>query len=143
MDTLFDPPPAARASTHACTGPGCYFCAWLDGRAAKTKAVKAVKYDPRWLHEAVEWRRSRIGLEVTADDLIACIGLPDGHPAQIGALFSQWAQAGMIRLTGTHPQGASADHEPPLAETGPIKCVACGHQHKAGPCKCGCHEQIG
>lgn len=109
-DTLFDPPPAARSTTHACTGPGCYFCSWLDGQAAKTKAVKAVKFDPRWLHEAVEWRRNSVGRLVTADDLIDVIGLPDGHPNQIGALFSQWAQSGMIRLTGTRPSHRDSNH---------------------------------
>jgi hypothetical protein len=30
----------------------------------------------------------------------------------------------------------------PLVEV-TLKCVACGHQHKGGPCKCGCHEFIG
>lgn len=32
---------------------------------------------------------------------------------------------------------------PPVLESQPVKCVACNHQHKSGPCKCGCHEQIG
>jgi hypothetical protein len=30
----------------------------------------------------------------------------------------------------------------PLVEK-TLKCVACGHSHKSGPCKCGCHEFIG
>jgi len=30
---------------------------------------------------------------------------------------------------------------PPLVEV-PLKCVACGHAHKGGTCKCGCHEMI-
>jgi len=32
------------------------------------------------------------------------------------------------------------DDAPPAT---PTKCVACGHLHKAGECKCGCHEHIG
>lgn len=109
-DTLFDPPPAARSTTHACSGPGCSFCEWLDGQHAKRKAVNAVKYDPRWLHEATEWRQTRIGLEVTADDLIEAIGLPDGHPNQMGALWAMWAQSGFTRLVGTRPSRRDTNH---------------------------------
>lgn len=29
------------------------------------------------------------------------------------------------------------------APSEPPPCVACGHRHKAGVCKCGCHEHIG
>jgi hypothetical protein len=108
--TLFDPPPAARATTHACTGPSCSFCEWLDGRAAKTKAVKAVNFDPRWLHEATEWRSTMVGREITADALIDVIGLPDGHPNQIGALFSKWAQSGFIRLVGVERSHRDSNH---------------------------------
>lgn len=35
---------------------------------------------------------------------------------------------------------------PPIAETAQADatvCVACGHRHSAGPCKCGCYEFIG
>lgn len=109
-ETLFDPPPSARSTTHSCTGPGCYFCEWLDGRKAKAKATAAVKYDPRWLHEATEWRRSKIGNQVTADDLIKAIGLPDGHPNQIGALFSTWAQSNLIALAGVRRSHRDSNH---------------------------------
>lgn len=102
METLFDVD-TERPKTHACTGPECSFCAWLDGQAAKSKATKAVRLDPRWAHEAVEWRRTLVeGDLFTADDLIWAIGLPDGHPNQIGALFRQWHQAGTIRPTNRH-----------------------------------------
>ena len=108
--TLFDPPPAARATTHACTGPSCSFCEWLDGHAAKTKAVKAVNFDIRWLQEATEWRWTMRGHEITADTLIDAIGLPDGHPNQIGALFSKWAQAGFIRLVKGRASHRNSNH---------------------------------
>lgn len=100
----------ARQTTHACTGPGCSFCEWLDGHKAKAKAVKSVNYDPRWLHEATDWRSTVVGTEITADDLIDAIGLPDGHPNQIGALFNMWAQGGWITLTGVRPSHRASNH---------------------------------
>jgi len=110
MDILFDETPAARQDVHACTGPGCHFCEWLDGRAAKRKATDAVRFDPRWRHEANEWRREHIGARVTADDLIDAIGLPDGSPNQIGALFRQWAHMFMCRQAGTVASGRASNH---------------------------------
>ena len=112
LDTLFDvfDSGKARHTTHSCTGPGCHFCEWLDGHKAKAKATRAVKYDPRWLHEATEWRRSQIGNQITADDLINAIGLPDGHPNQIGALFASWAQANLIRLAGVRRSHRDSNH---------------------------------
>jgi hypothetical protein len=109
-ETMFEIPPPARNTTHACGGPGCQFCQWLDGQGAKAKGVQAVNYDPRWLIEATDWRRTRVGLEVTADDLVEAIGLPDGHPNQIGALFARWAQSGFIRLSGVRRSHRDSNH---------------------------------
>jgi len=110
MDTLFDIPAQARSTTHGCTGPGCAFCEWLDGRAAKARAVDAVRFDPRWRHEANQWRSAHIGNIVTADDLIAAIGLPDGSPNQVGALFRQWATMSVVRQAGTESSRRDTNH---------------------------------
>jgi hypothetical protein len=110
MDTLFDIPAQARSTTHGCTGPGCTFCEWLDGRAAKARAVDAVRFDPRWRHEANQWRVEHVGDTVTADDLIAAIGLPDGSPNQVGALFRQWATMSVVRQAGTESSRRDTNH---------------------------------
>lgn len=107
---LFDTAPPERAKVHACTGPGCAFCEFVDGSKAKTRATEAVIYDPRWVYEATEWRRGVLGQWVTADDLVDQIGLPDRHPNQIGALFRQWAAFGLIERTGSTQSRRDSNH---------------------------------
>lgn len=71
---------------------------------------------------------------------------PAGHPGNhvITATWSDDECFSPIKHQLPDISTPAAVHPaPPVLESGPVKCVACGHQHKAGPCKCGCHEQIG
>ena len=109
-DALFDLE-QPRKNTHACTGPSCHFCEWLDGHVAKDNATERVNLDPRWTIEAGEWRRTMIeGDLFTADDLVEAVGLPDGHPNQIGALFRLWHKACLIRPRGQAPSIRASNH---------------------------------
>jgi hypothetical protein len=109
-ETLFDIE-AERPKTHACTGPSCHFCEWLDGHEAKDAGTDAANIDPRWALEAGAWRRTLVDGDLfTADDLIAAIGLPDGHPNQIGALFRLWHKAATIRPRGHSPSTRASNH---------------------------------
>lgn len=110
MSALFDVEDT-RASTHACTGPACRFCEWLDGHAAKAKAQREVRIDPRWSYDAGTWRRGLPeGATFTADDLIDALGLPDGHPNQVGAVINQWHKAHLIAYSGTAPSRRASNH---------------------------------
>jgi len=109
-DALFDLE-TERPKTHACTGRECHFCSWLDGHQAKQAGTTAANIDPRWAIEAGQWRRTMVeGDLFTADDLIDAIGLPDGHPNQIGALFALWHKAGTIRPRGTTASTRASNH---------------------------------
>jgi hypothetical protein len=49
-------------------------------------------------------------------------------------------------IPGARPAPAPAATQPAEQDKPPVEtkpCVACGHRHKGGPCKCGCHTQIG
>lgn len=64
---------------------------------------------------------------------------PAGHPGQ-HAVQRTWdddecAIPGEIKTTPPPP--------PPPLVTEVVSCVACGHKHKGGECKCGCREFIG
>jgi len=74
---------------------------------------------------------------------------PAGHPGNhvITATWTDDECFSPIRHQLPEPATAVKENTPiplpePLAHE-PLKCVGCGHQHKGGPCKCGCHEQIG
>jgi len=99
-DTLFDASPAARAATHAHTGPGCVFCATRSGPAAAAAGQAALARDLEWGDRATSWRRARIGQRVTADDLVTAIGLPTGSSNQVGAIFHRWRVKGLVEAEG-------------------------------------------
>jgi hypothetical protein len=74
---------------------------------------------------------------------------PAGHPNN-HVVMKEWgddecyspiihqlpAQATAVKENAPIPLPEPLVHEP-------LKCVGCGHQHKGGPCKCGCYEFIG
>jgi len=112
MDALFELPDLeqVRRTTHACTGPGCHFCEWLSGQQARDRAVTVIRMDPAWLEAATVWRRDHIGADITADDLVEAVGLPEGSPNQIGALFRKWAQMGLCRVVDYKKSQRNSNH---------------------------------
>lgn len=70
---------------------------------------------------------------------------PAGHPGN-HAVERTWTDKECYApIRHQLPEPATAVTE--LASTtitnvAPLKCVACGHSHKGGVCKCGCHEMI-
>ena len=62
---------------------------------------------------------------------------PAGHPGD-HAVQRTWDDSDCAIPGQPQPPKTPA----PLVEVA-VKCVACGHQHKGGECKCGCREFIG
>lgn len=75
----------------------------LAGRAGMEKASQAERVQ-LWKQAAAAWFSSLIpGVEITADDLVREIGLPDSGPARnnvVGAIFSAASKADTIMFTG-------------------------------------------
>jgi len=84
---------------HYCTGQLCTYCERYDREDAQVLA----DIDKNWRVQATIFRKSlAIGGLFTADVLIDSIGLPDGHPNQIGALFRSWSSMGVITSMGNY-----------------------------------------
>ena len=84
---------------HNCTGQMCTYCERLDREDVQVLA----EIDKNWRIKATIYRKSlAIGGLFCADTLIDSIGLPDGHPNQIGALFRSWASMGVITSMGNY-----------------------------------------
>ena len=66
-------------------------------------------------------------------------GHPGDHVVQKTWNDLQCATPGEFEIT---PPPAAPIPPPPVAEED-VKCIACGHKHRSGTCKCGCHEFIG
>lgn len=66
---------------------------------------------------------------------------PAGHPGN-HVISDEWSDDDCF--TPTSPAIKPVVPPPvPVAAPTAGKCVACSHAHKAGTCKCGCHEHIG
>ena len=80
---------------------GCTFCATRNGPEAAEAGKAAVNRDLEWTARANAWLAGlSLGVIISADDLIAEEGLPKGSANQVGARFSAWAKAGLIRIEG-------------------------------------------
>jgi hypothetical protein len=84
---------------HSCTGQMCTYCERYDRQDAELLA----EIDSKWRMQATMYRKTlAIGGLFTADTLVDSIGLPDGHPNQVGALFRSWARMGVITSQGDY-----------------------------------------
>jgi len=84
---------------HNCTGQLCTYCERFDREDVQVLA----EIDKSWRIQATIFRKSlAIGGLFSADLLIEAIGLPAGHPNQIGALFRSWASMGVITSMGNY-----------------------------------------
>jgi len=84
---------------HNCTGQLCTYCERFDRQDVEVLA----EIDKSWRIQATIFRKSlAIGGLFSADLLIEAIGLPAGHPNQIGALFRSWASMGVITSMGNY-----------------------------------------
>lgn len=111
-DTLFDLEPMGPAGPiHAHTGYDCDFCATRTGPEAKQAATAAVTRDLAWWTEASTWLGCQpIGSTFTADDLVSCIGKPQGSTNQIGARLRSWAMSDRITPVGVTEAGRPESH---------------------------------
>lgn len=68
---------------------------------------------------------------------------PAGHPGN-HVVSSEWSDDECVVPVAVSPPPAPPQIPlPEPVEMDAAKCVACGHKHKSGECKCGCHSFIG
>jgi hypothetical protein len=75
---------------------------------------------------------------------------PAGHPGN-HLISKEWADDECFspikhQLPKSQPGLPVTDTSVAASPTEPApmgKCAACSHNHKSGPCKCGCYEHIG
>lgn len=67
---------------------------------------------------------------------------PPGHKG-FHQISIRWEDSECLTPSGQPPQGRPLVEVFAEAEQQPTRCIACGHLHKGGECKCGCHEHIG
>lgn len=70
--------------------------------AARTMQRRQPSRDHYWSEQAEWWLKTLTnrGELITADDLIAQVGLPAGSANQVGARFTAWHRAGLIEPVG-------------------------------------------
>ncbi len=82
---------------HNCTGQLCTYCERFDRQDVEVLA----EIDKSWRIQATIFRKSlAIGGLFSADLLIEAIGLPDGHPNQIGGIVQVMGEHGCYYLHG-------------------------------------------
>lgn len=92
-------------ATVTCLHPAsepCLWCAQADSPSrAADQGTAAVHRDLPWWREADLWLELQpIGSLFTADDLVSCVGMPQGHANQIGARIRGWARQRAIAPHG-------------------------------------------
>lgn len=89
-------------------------CAWCAAKPTGQTGIDAAHHarDLEWAHRANKWLDNCTdhGTVITADDLIAAVGLPTGSENQIGARFQAWRKAGFIRQAGVTTSTRRSNH---------------------------------